>query len=387
MLGHSKLYVMASLQEILSISGSLKNAEAIARQFSKKDPKFLLDLQLVLSAQGKISEAWEISNQACKHFPHDPRVQFNRGWLTISRGDLEGGLALLEKGRPAALWGDPPINTAKPIWDGHEDLSGQTILILGEGGLGDQVFSVRFAKNLVHRFKGCKVIFACHNSLLSLLSRVHGISTVIDKRYLCNTPFDASLVAYFDYWIPSFSLPLLLGIAKDDIDGSPYLGAQKAPSPLPEAPGCFKVGIRWSGNPQFEHDQFRRVPPELLFGLSEIPGIQLFSFQRDYDLVHLPKDVVDLRPSLSSWEDTVCLLKSMDFLVSSCTSLVHVAGALGKPTLLMVPVMCYYLWALPGNSTPWYDSVSLFRQSSFGNWESAATRVKSVLSKRCSANG
>ena len=373
---------MASLQEILSVSGSLKNAESIARQLSKKDPKFLLDLQLVLSAQGKISEAWEVSNQAFKLFPHDSRVLFNRGWLSISHGDLEEGLALLEKGRPAALWGDPPINTLKPAWHGHEDLSDQTVLILGEGGLGDQVFSIRFAKNLVHSFKGCKVIFACHNSLLSLFSRVKGISAIIDKQFLSKTPFDFSLAIHFDYWIPSFSLPLLLGLSQDSLNGRPYLQVSKASSCFPVISGKLKVGIRWSGNPQFEHDQFRRIPPELLFTLSEIPGIQLFSFQRDHDLVHLPENVIDLRPLLNSWEDTASALDNMDFLVSSCTSLAHVAGAIGKSTLLLTPIMPYYLWALFGNSTPWYDSVKLFRQDNFGAWDSVISKVKFFLSKR-----
>ena len=369
---------MASLQEILSVSGSLENAESIARQLSKKDPKFLLDFQLVLSAQGKLQEAWKISCKAHKLFPHDHRVNFDRGWLSIARGDLLGGLTLMEQGRPARLWGDPPLNTLNPVWNGLDDLSGKIVLILGEGGLGDQIFSVRFAKVLSEHFRDIRIILACHSSLMSIFSRVSGLSAVIDKQ--------AALASYFDYWIPSFSLPKLLFQFSDSIDGKAYIKpASSHPIPGPQImeplqnPKVFKVGIRWAGNPQFEHDQFRSVPPELFFLLSDIEGIRLFSFQRDNDLIHLPENVIDLRPFLQSWEDTASLLQSMDLVISSCTSLAHLSAAMGKPTDILVPIMPYYLWAPSGNSSIWYNSAKLYRQTAFGSWNTIFQKLKSDL--------
>jgi len=371
---------MASLQEILAKAGTLENAERMARFLSDDDPKYLLDLQLVLSAQGKFDEAWEISNKAIALFPEDHRVAFNRGWLCMRKGNFTEAFKLLDQGRFAGVWGDLPPQTSQPMWDGKEDLDGKTVLLYGEGGLGDEIICARFSKQLIDL--GARAIIACSPSLVSLFSKIKGISAVINKV--------AVLAVYHDFWIPAMSAARLCNITQSTLSGKPYLSPhpeflkrwkKKFQGFLSSSPRVFKVGIRWAGNPQFEHDQFRSFNAEKMIGLSSIPNTKFFSLQRDNDLHYLPENIVDLGSQLKTWEDTAAVINCLDLVISSCTSVAHLSGALGKPTWVIAPVMPYYTWAFPETASLWYDSVKLFRQKVFGNWEGLFKKVSFQLRK------
>lgn len=364
---------MATLQEILERAGTLENAEHIARFLSNDDPKYLMDLQLVLSAQGKVGDAWEVSNRALELYPDDPRVAFNRGWLVMQKGDLLTGLRLIDKGRSARLWGDPPIQTNLPMWDGEKDILGKTILLYCEAGFGDEIMLVRFVKLLVER--EAKVIVACKPDLVSLFSRIDSVSAVINKI--------AVPAVYHDYWVPSMSVARLCGVTYDSLSGLPYLLAHPNYSAKWEKiigqRTSIKVGIRWSGNPQFEHDQHRSIPAEMMLRAVSMPDVGLYSLQRDDDLIHLPDGVVDLGPKLETWEDTAAAVDCLDLVITSCTAMAHLSAALGKPAWVIVPVMPYYVWAWGNDSSCWYDSVRLFRQEKFGVWSSPLEKVRKAL--------
>ena len=122
----------------------------------------------------------------------------------------------------------------------------------------------------------------------------------------------------------------------------------------------MKVGIRWSGSSDFEDEQHRRFPPELMIGLHDIPNTTFYSLQRDENLVDgLPFG--DMREQMKSWEDTANIIADCDVIISSCTSIAHLSAAMGKPTWILTPIMPYYTWAVPGETSKWYDSVRLYR--------------------------
>ena len=139
----------------------------------------------------------------------------------------------------------------------------------------------------------------------------------------------------------------------------------------------LKVGIRWAGRPDFEHQQLRLFPPEILTDLPKNDRVQFYSFQRDDNLVELPPEIVDLGPYLKEWDDTAAALHHMDLMISSCTSVAHLSAAMGKETWVMVPTLPYFPWALPGEKSVWYQSATVIRQSRFGDWESARAEVRS----------
>ena len=365
---------MATLAEILQKAGTLENAERIARFLSNDDPKYLLDLQLVLSAQGKFEESMKISDKATELFPNDHRVAFNRGWLVMRQGDLQKGFKLMERGRFVQIWGNDPLQSNKPQWKNlGEDTRDKVLLLYCEAGLGDEIVYSKFIPVLAK--KCTKVIIACDSGLMSLFSRIEGVTSVVDKR--------AATAVYHDYWVPSMSLPNVLNTTFETLPNSLHLKASieynnKWKNIIKDKE--FKVGIRWAGNPQFEYDQNRTVPtPELISAVSSIDNVKLYSLQRDTNLVYLPENVTDLSKQLETWEDTAAVIENLDLVVTSCTSIAHLSASLGKLTWVMAPIMPYYVWVLPGETTPWYQTVKLFRQTVFGKWVDVIDNVQEVL--------
>lgn len=171
----------------------------------------------------------------------------------------------------------------------------------------------------------------------------------------------------------------ILGYDSDNFPGGAYLNAE--PKKLFSKQGTLKVGIRWAGNPEFEHEQHRKFDPQPLLDLHNINGITLYSLQRDNDLVDgLP--FADLRDQMKTWEDTASIIQGLDLVITSCTSIAHLSAALGKETWVIVPVLPYYAWAVPKEKTVWYDSVKLFRQETYGNWDAPLTAVREALENK-----
>lgn len=334
-----------------------------------------LNLQLAAGLRGDFAEGWRLAQLLERERPEDDRAAFNRGWYYLMRGDLQKGMELMDRGRRIAVFGSemlPP--QAPPQWDGVADLHGKTLLLRSEGGFGDEIIHVRFAKDFAAR--GATVVVSCNPGLASLFARVPGVAAVVPHAAINTIPFD--------YWVPAMSAARWLGHTYQTLPGGSYLAAD--PVYIDKWRLCMqgpgkKVGIRWSGNPKFEHEQHRRFPPEPLLALASVPGVTLFSLQRDADLRDLPPGIVDLQTELETWEDTAAAMHHLDLVITSCTATAHLAAALGKETWVIVPVLPYYLWALPGTKTPWYNTVTIFRQEQFGQWDATLVRVQDEFKK------
>jgi len=115
--------------------------------------------------------------------------------------------------------------------------------------------------------------------------------------------------------------------------------------------------------------------------LHALPGVTLYSLQRDDNLVDgLP--FADLRDQIKTWEDTASVIAGLDLVITSCTSVAHLAAALGVETWVIVPVLPYYVWAVPGDRSAWYRSVRLFRQATYGDWTAPLAAVSEALRER-----
>ena len=122
-----------------------------------------------------------------------------------------------------------------------------------------------------------------------------------------------------------------------------------------------RIGVRWSGNPKFEHEQHRFFPADLMF--DAVKGYNCVSLQRDKDAELKPEWME--QADVSDWAETRKSISECEIVITSCTSVAHLAAAMGVETWIVVPVLSYYLWALPGDVTPYYDSVTLFRQQEY----------------------
>ena len=315
-----------------------------------------LDMQLAAGLMGNFEEGWRIAQKLEKEEPWNNRAAFNRGWYQMWKGNLLEGEKLLFRGRVEGVFGNEPPRSPMPMWDGK---SKGTVLLNLEGGLGDQIHGVRYARDIA-KIAG-EVIVACSGSLATLFRDIEGVVAVCQS--------DAVYGVVHDYWAPSMSTIPILGYEYKDISGKPYIN-----KPSVEPHKGLRIGLRWQGNPQFEHEQHRIFPPTKLFDALEDVDAEFISLQRDEGSQYKPYWVKDV--PLGHWEETRMALASCDLVITSCTSVAHLSGSMGIPTWIVVPVLPYYLWAPPGNTTVWYDSVKLYRQEIFGEWSAPFNQIK-----------
>ncbi|TAL43215.1 MAG: hypothetical protein EPN89_16175 [Methylovulum sp.] len=316
----------------------------------------LLNDALECALRGDFINAESFIDMALLLNANDNRAKFNKGWYELAKGNLNHGMRLIACGRNENVFGSPPPS-GMPLWDG-QDLTGKTVLLNLEGGLGDQICNARFATHFAGL--GAAVVLGGAAELAATLMQIDGVIAYAESTCAGGV--------YHDYWVPAMSAPLLLGLEYDGLSGKPYLPcADRVRGDVP------RVGIRWAGNPAFEHEQHRSFNPQPLFDLL---GVELVSLQKDSD-VFIPDHIE--QPDLSSWQDTRAVIESLDLVITSCTSVAHMAAAMGKPTWIIVPILPYYLWALPGELSPWYESVKLFRQTKQSCWDDVFKQVSGAL--------
>lgn len=335
----------------------------------------LIDQQLNLMIRGRFEEAWKLAEELEDLDPTDPKAKFNRGWFLINQGKLQEGFKCLENGRALKVYGSGKINTTKPIWD-QSDLKGKTVILSMECGFGDQMIYARFATEIWKR--GGKCIMCCDKSLHPLFLRIPGVKECITLDEVSKT--------YHDFWIPGFSASWLFGHEFDNLPNEPYIFAKDESVDLWKTmlnTEKIKVGIRWSGSPLFEHQQFRIFPAEKIVNLhKDFPHIQFYSLQRDTDIKELPEKISDLQHLIISWEDTAACIANLDLVITSCTSIAHLASAMGKPTWVIVPILPYHVWAYGGDHSPWYQNTTkVFRQTKFGDWTETFQKVSNELAE------
>lgn len=365
---------MSNIHQMLSMGGgSFKRAEKLAREMiDRGQVDVWLDLALLYHAQGRIADCREAQAEYAKFFPDCPRLRFGQTWFKLYDGDIEAGLKHIEAGRVVGCLGEHDFSKFEyPRWQGDTDLNGKSVLLYGEGGAGDQIMGLRSARWLADM--GARVIVACMKPLVGLFAAQKDFA-VMDM--------DHAFAARCDYWLPMMSSFGLLKRNWDNLWTGAYI---KPPNSglwarvMGLNPGKERnIGLRWRGNPEFEHEQLRWFPPELLFKLTELPHI-FWSLQKDDPQTNVPSSVTKLEPLLGDWEQTAEAINQLDLVITSCTGVAHLSAAMGKPTWVIVPAMPYYPWARPGNTSPWYPTVRLFRQKCYGKWEEPFQDIRAQL--------
>jgi tetratricopeptide (TPR) repeat protein len=267
---------------------------------------------------------------------------------------------------------------AQPLWRGETSLAGKTILVHAEQGLGDTIQFCRYAALLDKA--GARVVLEVQAPLLDLLQDLAGVSALIAQ----GDPLPS-----FDVHCPLMSLPLAFGTRLETIPSSPsYLEA--APDKVTKWSHTLgertrpRIGLVWSGNPQHRDDHNRSIPlQDLLTALPE--GCDLISLQTDVrasDRPVLEKTPRVITPNIADFTDTAALCTLMDVVVSVDTSVVHLAGALGRPVFILLPFLPDWRWLLGRTDSPWYPTARLYRQGAPHDWREAFAGVKRDLLDR-----
>jgi hypothetical protein len=293
----------------------------------------------------------------------DFRVNFNLGTYDLRNGNFKEGLRhVLLDGRKLNIW--ESFNFPKnQLWEGTPQ-PGKTIVLCAEGGIGDEIISVRFMKHF--KDVGMNPIwFTNRKDIASIFNRC-GFETVTNLKE----------ISYDWLWTYSMPSPTYLDLEEDDLWYGTYLKPLNVSPKLPNT-GKKKIGIKCMGNPKYDQDLHRTIPFEEL--IDSIPeDYEIYSFHIDEDFSH-PR-VIQLKDKIKTWDDTLDYINQMDIVVSSCTSLIHAAGAIGKQSVVIIPILTYYTWAKPEYHTKWYgDNLTIFRQSEYDNWKAPLLELNDYL--------
>ncbi|ARJ64638.1 hypothetical protein WV31_02595 [Magnetospirillum sp. ME-1] len=302
----------------------------------------------------------------------DPRVKMCLGQMLLLHGDYRRGLPLAEY-RP-----QPDING--PRWRGQR-LNGETVLMRGEQGFGDNIQFVRYAALLAAR--GARVVVGSPTGLGALLSTAPGVAAAIEPGQAMEAP---------DFQVPMMSLPHVFGTTLQTIPADiPYLRAESglvAQWRERLAAYCgLKVGLVWGGNPEAPYDGRRSPGLAPYLGLLDVPGVTFFSLQKgpaaaQLEGRRLPGHFVDLGPHLTDFSQTAAAMEALDLVISSCTSPAHLAGALGRAVWVVLSSFPDWRWLLQREDSPWYPTARLFRAAHGEGWPGVLGRVRQALVER-----
>ncbi len=348
-------------------------------------PDFYTNLGLVYRSLGRNYEALGSFRQTLARKPDDPSARFALAFVHLTLGEFKEGWPFYEARFDEPTLKVPTRDFGVPRWDGQQSLSAKTLLVHAEQGLGDAIHFCRYLPVLAER--GIHVVFEVMPSLKALMRTLPGSLQVIGR---------GEKLPPVDYYCPLLSLPLALGTDLSSIPAAvPYLSADAERvaewrERIAAVPG-LRVGIAWQGNLAVEHliwARGRSMPLAELAPLTQIPGVQLISLQKGPGAeqireVPFRERVLDLAPELDqgpdSFLDTAALMSSLDLVISTDTSIAHLAGALGRPAWIALPFAAEWRWLLERSDSPWYPTLRLFRQRRRGNWQSVVAAMTDAI--------
>ena len=328
----------------------------------------------------RLDEALASYDRAIALKPGYADAYLNRALIRLLVGRYKEGWADYEWRWETKTCPSTRPNIKVPTWQG-EDLSGRHLLVFTEQGLGDIIQFARYLP-LLARY-GCEITFLAPANLARLLGpSIHPLEVVSEIKGISGIDFQTALM----------SLPHRFNIELSSIPNKvSYLKAEpelEASYKSRIGASGFKVGIAWQGNPSGRIDEGRSIPLERFIPLGRIPGVRLISLQKHVgldQLACLPKDVGieslgnELDNGSDAFCDTAAVMNSLDLIITSDTSIAHLAGALGRPTWVALKYVPDWRWMLDRDDSPWYPTLRLFRQSQRDDWIQVFAKIEREL--------
>jgi tetratricopeptide (TPR) repeat protein len=409
-----RLAAVQGLAETLRMTESIYEAEVLFRRLlaeypGKAEPHN--NLANVLHQLGRHDEAMSHYRQALELKPDLVVAHVNLGNLLKDQRDAAAetcfrsaieldprnadahiglGTVLLRDGRLAEGWPElewrfrgtwrfisfPQRDLGQPRWNG-EALRDRTLLLHAEQGFGDTIQFCRYAPEIMQR---AGVVLEVPRALVGLMASLDGSATIVAY---------GDPLPDFDLECPLASLPLVAGTTLATIPAPvPYLRAatdavtawQRRLEPL----GGLRVGLVWAGNPNYPNDRWRSASLAHLAPLAAVPGVTFVSLQKGppaEQAVTPPAGMVlhDWTAELDDFADTAALISALDLVITTDTSVPHLAGALGKPVWLLNTFDACWRWLLHRDDSPWYPTLRQFRQLRRGDWHTPLEELREAL--------
>lgn len=401
-----------------ALNENLEKAAACYQKVLEYIPEFVeayINLGLIAYLRGDEENEINFYNRALELCPNSPELLNNIGVINRDAGRLEESITYFERAIAVNKdYTDAHINLAvtclalkdfekgfkhykhrlnnfepykskikkikKPLWTG-ESLEGKTIYVYHEQGFGDTINFSRYIKLLGS--DAAKVLFRPQKELESLF-----LKNDINAEIIGENISDEAL--NIDYHTILMNLLEYYKAAPDNIPfNKQYLYAEPEKVQFYKEKyfdnNSFKVGINWQCGNLKQVDKYRSISDIAEFyPFAKLDGVKVYSFQKGLDknaFENLPDDVeiVDLGNTFNDFSDTAAALENIDLLISVDTAVLHLAGAMGRPAWGLLQFVPDWRWFLKEETTPWYESIRLFRQKQRGNWQPVVTDACSEL--------
>ncbi len=316
--------------------------------------------------------------------PNYAEAYWNQSLCYLLTGLFEQGWRQYEwrkkRQKPIAVRSYP-----QPLWLGEENITGKTLFIYWEQGIGDTIQFCRYA-TLVADLRA-QVILEVPKTLMRLLSHLSGVTQLVEPE---------TELPSFDYQCPLLSLPLAFKTTLSNIPSTiPYLKSSADKSRLWQEKlrdrSKLRVGLVWSGGfrpdqPELWSVNSRRNIPLAKLAILKNPDIEFYSLQKGEpaasELAELKRRnwdgprIIDYTSELHDFSDTAALVENLDLVISVDTSTAHLAGALGKPVWILNRFDTCWRWFLDRSDSPWYPTAKLYRQKKAGHWDDVIQQIK-----------
>ena len=326
---------------------------------------------------GEVREEKKCLEAALAINPGDDEIRFRLGLLNLQDGKLKTGFTYYEARHSISWLNLRQINPRKK-WDNKKRLNGENFLIYAEQGLGDTIQFSRFLPDLQR--SGANVTFSVQSNIHHLLKNLN-IKLVAAEHNMSDNLFEFSATL--------MSLPHLLDIRDGYLDNcTPYLSVddcniERWSKRLTSEK--FKIAICWQGS-NGKIDKDRSFHLSNFKSISSLPDVELISVHKgsgEYQLdeIDFPVKVFqdDMDSGPNAFQDTASIIMNCDLVITSDTSIAHLAGALGRPTWVILKFNPDWRWMQNRITSPWYKSMLLFRQKERGNWASAFIEAENRL--------
>jgi tetratricopeptide (TPR) repeat protein len=350
------------------------------------DPATLCSLAAVHRDSGNLPKAIERYEKALEQAPGSAEVRNDYAITLLAGGEFERGWDLYESRWEANNWPDRAWYR-QPPWQG-QPLAGKSLLVWGEQGIGDQMMFASLLPELLPQAGSCTVV--CEKKLVRLFERSFPAAQIVERRTRAH---DQLLQEPFDYQIGIASLGQ--HFRRSFADFPRHAGYLRADPRKVEAwrerlaalgPGR-KVAISWKGGFVGTRRHLRSIDLEAWLPILKTPGVEFISLQytegaaaevealrekHGITVHHWPEVIED-------YDETAALVCALERVVSVCTALIHLTGAMGRPAWILVPAVPEWRYMREGSRMPWYPAVELYRQPRIGEWNEVIERVSERL--------
>jgi Tfp pilus assembly protein PilF len=377
-----------NLAGLLQDTGRLEEALAVleaAHAQVPEDAEVLAAMSAIALRLGDGGRAMRWAAQAHANAPDNAEARLALATVQLAAGNFAQGWENYE----ARLTSGHGVQRQFPIprWAG-EDLRGKRIFVYGEQGLGDEIMFASCIPDLIAG--GAHCLLDCNPRLRGLMREAFPGVEVLEALSQPDSPEVIDVAA--DVCAPLGSLPRFLRASPERFAGGPpYLKADARRvaawrERLAALGGGLKVGLSWRGGLARTGRLQRSIALEALLPLLRASGVHWVGLQHDAQAEELAALEVRHGMRITDWRDahaelteTAALICALDLVVTVCSTVVHLSGALGRETLVMTPRGAEWRYMIEGASMPWYGSVSLLRQRQRNDWSDVLAAVHDRL--------